>query len=174
MAPLFSKDDLQRELDLSCCRLCAGYLAGILDSTALLIEEQGLATCPARGREVCAIQDVEDLGPQLHIHAVRSRFDVVVLEERHIQIDEPRADHRIAADVAESRDRVRHREALRLDVVRRVARIDRVVATRPAEKVRERERVAALRAERISIDERGEWTSAADRQYGADLPPAAG
>ena len=90
--PRFSKDDLQRELDLSRCRLRAGNLAGVVNWSAAFIEDRGIAAGPAGRREVGAVEEVENFGTQLQIDPIRSLLDVVVLEERQIQVHERWAD----------------------------------------------------------------------------------
>src|SRR5712692_2267401 len=103
---LLSKDDLQGELDLSRRGLRACDLTRGGDRCTVLIEERGVATCPAGRCEVGAVEDVENLSAQLHVRLLRALPEIVILEEGHIQVRQGRANDRVAAYVAERRARV--------------------------------------------------------------------
>src|ERR1700686_2210312 len=54
----------------------------------------------ARRSEIGPIQDIEELRPKLHVETLRDPLDVVVLEQRKIEVDESWPDHRVAAGIA--------------------------------------------------------------------------
>jgi hypothetical protein len=69
------------------------------------------------------IQNVEKLGPKLRIEAIRDPLDVVILEERKIEVHQSGSDECVPAEVPAECDGVRHREALRLDVADGITRV---------------------------------------------------
>jgi len=80
--------------------------------------------------KVGAIQDIEDLNPELHVELFGDPPDVVVLEDRAIQFRSPGSDQSIASEVAATVCRLRESQALSFDVVVRIPRIDQRVAAR--------------------------------------------
>src|SRR6266404_3160076 len=63
------------------------------------------------------VQQIEELGSELNIEGVRDSLDLVVLQQRRIEIYESRTDQRVPPQIAAQRDGIWHGEALRFDVV---------------------------------------------------------
>ncbi len=82
------------------------------------------------------IKNIEQFGPKLHIKRVGDFLDVIVLEERKIEIHQSRADDRVAAQIPAKRNGIRHGETLRLDVVRGIAGVDKRATTRTGNQIR--------------------------------------
>ncbi len=81
------------------------------------------------------IDNVEKFRAELRIKRVRDSLDVIVFEQRKIEIHQSRTDDRVAAQISAKRNGIRHGKTLRFDVVRRIAGIDERTATRTGHQV---------------------------------------
>src|ERR1700676_409374 len=82
-----SPNQLQRELNLTRRRRCLVKCTRAANLASGHVE-QGLIR--ERRREVGVIHNIEELRPKLHVEGLGDPFDVVVFEEREIEVDESR------------------------------------------------------------------------------------
>ena len=115
-------DKLRSELDLARCCNRGRLKYGIARNVRTPSVDQG---CCASA-EVGSVEYIERLSAELYLQFLAEQ--IVILEERKIKIIEAWGTQRIAAQVAQ-RAGCREREALQLDVVVRMAWIDRVRRT---------------------------------------------
>ena len=79
--------------------------AGVADGIASGIED--IPVIQGR-RKIRMIEKIEELGSELDVERVRDSLDVVILQQRRIEIDQSRTDQRVAPQVAAKGNRVRH------------------------------------------------------------------
>src|SRR3989440_7319183 len=97
------------------------------------------------------IQNVEKLGTELRIEAIRDPLDVVVLEQGEIEVHQSWSDECVPAQISAEDNGIRDREALRLNVADGIARIHRRTAAWTGNQVRNIDvRVCAFHSERVS------------------------
>src|SRR5207253_1120965 len=82
------------------------------------------------------IQNVEKLGTELRIEAIRDPLDVVVLEQGEIEVRQSWSNECVSSQVAAKCNGIGDREALRLDVADGIPRIHRRTATWTGNQVR--------------------------------------
>src|SRR6266446_3364296 len=123
-----------------------------------------------RGK-IRVIQNVEKLGPELCIEAIRDPLDVVVLEQREIEVHQSRPDECVSAQVPAEGNGVRNREALRLDVADGITRVHQRTATGASNQVRNINAwVCAFHSERVSPNTRCERHAGAGFEHPSYLP----
>ena len=140
------------------------------------------------------VQDVKDLGAELHIEVLRDTPDVVILEDGKVQVGDARTRQdipaRIATEVRTSQigDTVPsltiirspkgrigcsgNRKALGFDVVARISGICKGLASGSAKPIRKSPIVVVLGQSGIIPSPPGcrKWDSVADREDGAKFP----
>src|SRR5216683_1622685 len=139
--------------------------------------------------EIGVIENVENFHSELDVKLFGDSFHVVVLEQRHVQVDEPGAHNAVAPNIAQQvgaragdrrtaeRDAQgrniwsgkRQRETVQVKVVK--SAMDGVA---PVHDVRKAERVGAVHSERIGSDRDGKWHARAGLEYPAVFPTARG
>src|SRR5258706_14934850 len=92
------------KLNLARARLRGCYSARCSNCCARLAEDGVIAQ---RRGTVCVVQDIEELGAELHAEAFRNTWDGYVFVGRHIQVEQAGTRRNISARVTQSRDRVR-------------------------------------------------------------------
>src|SRR5229473_8296966 len=156
-----------------------------------------------RRSKVRTVEDVEEFCSKLNSERVGDALDVVVLEERKIEVQQARADQRVAAQVTpqiQASPRVRrgvarhginvdyvnaigcdgwrgrrNAEALRLNIVKRIARIHESAAAGTAHQIRHIDvGIGAFHAECVSRETRSKGHTSAGFENSAQLPPAQG
>ena len=157
------------ELNLSRCGCCRLQLAGDTSGPPSRIENVGVVRSDRHGK-VCAIENVEKLGPELHVKVFRHPSNTIVLKDRKVEIREAWSNHDIAPGIATQIGALRvrkaliaicivemlargrwYRETFALDVIVRIPGIDQRLTTRTGETVRKGLRIAAIEALRIAI-----------------------
>src|SRR5260370_40810556 len=98
------------------------------------------------------VQHVEELRADLDVETLRETPDVMILAERHIEVGDARSGCDVAPAIPQAIARGCD-EALRLDVVIWIARVDGILAFRCVHAVRECERVCVSDSERVARDE---------------------
>ena len=99
------------------------------------------------------IQNVEKLGTELCIEAIRDPLDVVVLEQGEIELRQSWSNECVPAEVAAKCNGIWYREALRLDVADGIPRIHQRTATWPGNQVWNIDVwVCAFHPERVSTE----------------------
>jgi hypothetical protein len=91
-------DNLQRELDLPRSRYRRGNQTCPGDGNSVAIEDRIVLR---RRTQIGMIQAVEDLHPELHVELFRDAFDGIILEERHVEVDQCWPDYAVAPAVAQ-------------------------------------------------------------------------
>ena len=71
------------------------------------------------------IEHVEEFRSELNVEALRNLLDLIVFEQRKIKVPKAGTDQAVSAPISHSRRGGRKRETLCLDVIHRVAGIDR-------------------------------------------------
>ena len=191
-----SEDDLSSQLDLS--RTGRGRVQQPSVAGRLLIEA-GAATkgyIVGRSLEICMIQDIEGLNPELEIECLRDSRYANIFEERYISFDEAWPDKLISplvsldvqaedltidwrssaliterSDGGTNRDSRKHK-AVGIDVVepcRLVASVDRIAVWND---VGERTETEALLPENISCLYEGKGNAGTCEDDSTDLPTA--
>src|SRR5207244_174794 len=141
-----SPDKLQGELNLSRRRCCRRQQACIRIGRAGRIED--LRICQRRRSEIRMIQNIENLHPELRIEGFGDPFELIVLEERKVEVSKPWSLQDIATGISSQIEtlgedatagiavrsverrgwRCRHAETFGLDVVLAIAWIDERLA----------------------------------------------
>src|SRR5882757_295954 len=139
------------------------------------------------------VQDVKDLGAELHVEVLRDTPDVVILEDGKVQVGDARTRQDISARIAaevkalqigeisaltivrgkkSSVRRSGHGKALGLNVVVGISGIRQGLASRPAEPIRKSPVVVVLGNSWIIPCPPGcrEWDAVADGEDGAKFP----
>src|SRR5229473_790891 len=163
-----SPNQFHRKLDLPrwrlsrCNKPCVGH--GVSRRIEYVSVVQG------RGK-IRMIHNVEKLGPELRVEAIRDALDVVVLEQREIEVHQSGYDECVPAQISAQCNGIGDRETLRLDVADGITRIHRRTATRTGNQVRNVDVwVGALHSERVSSNTRGERHASASFEHSSDLP----
>ncbi len=118
------------------------------------------------------IQDVEELGAKLHAESFRDTCDGYVLIERHIQVEQLRTGRQVSSCRSYSLDRVWHREACGVDVMKRIGR---VLYFAPGHIVRPAIYVGASKSQRVLAewpDDHGKGYARAGANDASHLPVA--
>jgi hypothetical protein len=71
--------------------------AGITDQLAIRVKNVSVIE---RWRKIGVIDDVKKFRSKLHVESIGNSLDVIVLEDREIQIHQPRSNKRVAAKVS--------------------------------------------------------------------------
>ena len=77
------------------------------------------------------VQNVEKLGPKLNVEAIRDPLNVVVLEQREIEVHQSWSYECVPSQIAAECKGIGDGEALRLDLADRIPRIHLRTATLP-------------------------------------------
>src|SRR5581483_6597361 len=88
---------LERKLNLPGRGLCRGDETRAWNRLARFIEHRKII---GEREKIRAVHDVEKFGSELHIEALRNVLDIIVLENRKVQIGYPRPDQCIAPQIA--------------------------------------------------------------------------
>src|SRR5713101_4754231 len=164
-----SPNQFHRKLDLPrwrlsrCNKPCVGY--GVSRRIEYVSVVQG------RGK-IRVIHNIEKLGPKLRVEAIGDSFDVVVLEQREIEVHQSGSDECVPAQIPSECNGIREREALRLDVADGITRIHRRTTTWAGSQVRDIDVwVRAFHPERVSPKTRSERHARAGFEHSSYLPP---
>src|SRR5215469_8336335 len=121
--------------------------------------------------KIRVVQDVEKLGAKLRIEAIGDPFDVVVLEDGEIEVNQSGSDKCVSAQVSAECNRIWDREALRLDVADGITRIHWRTATWTGNQVGNIDiRICAFHSERVPSKTGSERYSGASFEYSSYLP----
>src|SRR5712691_8357843 len=91
-------DHLERELDYPCLGCCRGYQARTVAERPRFIKNIRIVGV-YRQRKVRAIENVENLGSELHVEVFRNPSDGIVLEKRDIKVHEARSGNDVSTGV---------------------------------------------------------------------------
>src|ERR1700730_11562527 len=117
------------------------------------------------------VQHIEQLHAQLKVETFRDLWHALILEQRGVKLLDSRASQHVAGSITEPCLRAWKCEALRIDVVIYVPRIDRRTASSPSDEIREIEAARwRLHAKRIATDDGCERDSIAGVEDTAPLP----
>jgi hypothetical protein len=76
------------------------------------------------GEKVARLNILKTRSPELNVKAIRNSFDLVILEQGKVKVRQTRANYNVAPEVASKRNWIRHREALRLEVMVGITGVD--------------------------------------------------
>src|SRR6202051_551840 len=183
------ENHFQPELDFSrgnCSLIDRPRTSG---GSAVRIEQRTIVNRCVEDR---VIENIKELRTELNVEILGDLLDIVVLEQREIEIERTWSDHAIAPDIGEqvltgsgcrrkgrtlrlqgSRGACRKRwksKAVELDIVVGITRIDGCLAPGCSELIRESPWVKAICAERIATNDRRKWLAGLGREDAAQFP----
>ena len=119
------------------------------------------------------IDRIKELRPKLDIKSVGNAPNTIVLEYGRIEAYQSGSDQGVTPQLSAKSNWIWHGEALRLDVIVWVARIDGRGAIRTREQIWHIDVwIDTLHSERVAAKSRRKWYTSACLEHSPDLPPA--